>query len=551
MEYSPLRRLAVPGAVLGTGLLGIFIYPTVIFGWHAPELGFLAWLYLVPIFIAVKSLGGARLFFAPFLSALIFYLGSLYWLIPAMKNFGGLSLGESCGVLFLVTLILAFYFALSLRLARRVHERTGIPLFLLNASFLMATDFLRTYFPVGGFPWSMPAYSQGAFLPFFQWVDVTGIYGLNILIYLVNGLLADMIPAVRHLKGHSAEEKGRLINRSVILVLLVMISFFGSYWQQRKMEKETDGEESFQIALLQGNISQELKWNPKKAQRHLQTYLSLTDRAVADGADLVVWPETAFPYTVDLSRPVAPKGQAGAIQGGLGLADNRLKQIFDRESFPVPLLFGAVAEQPVTPADEPLVYNSAFLLDRDVDARQVYHKQHLVPFGEYVPMKKWLTFARRLTTAVGDFTRGEAFTLLEAGSLKIGPLVCYEDIFPDLARGFAKTGANLLINITNDAWYGDSSAQHQHLVFSQFRALETRRYLLRATNTGMTAIIDPRGEVLNRLPPFTEGIMLKRVTLETQKSLHTILGDFTGWMAAFFSVAVLGISLFKRKIRNV
>lgn len=546
--------MAVGLSIMITGLFGIFIHPTVIFGWRAPDLGWLAWIYLVPLFVILKPLHGARRFFASFFSALIFYPGSLYWLVAAMKNFGGLSFAESFGVLFLITLILAFYFAAALSTAYRVHERTGIPLFLSSASFLMAADFLRTYFPAGGFPWSMPAYSQGAFLPFFQWVDVTGVYGLNFLIYLVNGLVAEMIVVLIMDK-----EKDHLLNRFVILVLLVMVSFFGSYRQQRKMEEKGNGGETRQIALIQGNIDQELKWNPKKALKNLQRHLLLSDRAIAAGADLVVWPETAFPYTVDLSRPVA-----GSIQGerdfsgsqdsmslGLDLADNRLKQILDRDSFPVPFVFGAVSERPVAIEELPVIYNSAFLVDRDVRIRQVYHKQHLVPFGEYVPMRKWLTFARRLTVAVGDFTPGDKFTLLESGSLKIGTLICYEDIFPDLARAFTKTGANLLINLTNDAWYGHSSAQHQHLVFSQFRALENRRPLLRATNTGVTAVIDPRGEVVHQLTPFTGDILLKGVAVTERKTLYTILGDFVGWFSVIFSVAVFVVSLFKRKIPNV
>lgn len=373
----------------------------------------------------------------------------------------------------------------------------------------------------------MPAYSQGTFLSLFQWVDITGVYGLNILIYLVNGLLAEMIMAFR-----GRGEKDHLLNRFVVFALLGMISFFGNYGRQRGVENDISAGATVRIALVQGNIGQEMKWDPKKAMEHLRRYLSLSDRAVADGADLVIWPETAYPYTVDLSTLSS-------------------KPAFDREGLPVPILFGAVGEMPTAddeapaPVAPPLIYNSAFLAERDARIRQAYHKQHLVPFGEYIPMKKWLTFARSLTTAVGDMTPGDKFILLETGPLKIGTLICYEDIFPDIARGFAKTGANLLVNLTNDAWYGDSSAQHQHLVFSQFRALETRRYLLRATNTGVTAVINPQGEVLYHLRPFTEDILLKGAALSDDKTLYIILGDFVGWGAAIFSVAVLFVSLFK------
>lgn len=327
-------------------------------------------------------------------------------------------------------------------------------------------------------------------------------------------------------------EKDHLLNRFVVFALLGMISFFGNYGRQRGVENDISAGATVRIALVQGNIGQEMKWDPKKAMEHLRRYLSLSDRAVADGADLVIWPETAYPYTVDLSTLSS-------------------KPAFDREGLPVPILFGAVGEMPTAddeapaPVAPPLIYNSAFLAERDARIRQAYHKQHLVPFGEYIPMKKWLTFARSLTTAVGDMTPGDKFILLETGPLKIGTLICYEDIFPDIARGFAKTGANLLVNLTNDAWYGDSSAQHQHLVFSQFRALETRRYLLRATNTGVTAVINPQGEVLYHLRPFTEDILLKGAALSDDKTLYIILGDFVGWGAAIFSVAVLFVSLFK------
>lgn len=513
----------IAGVVL-TGLFGTLMRPTVLFGVLVPDMGFLAWIFLVPLLLAHERLGEKAVFFSTFLAAFLFYGGSLYWLVFAMKNFGGLGFLESVGVLLLILIIFSSLAALGLRLARTVSRRTGIPYFLALALFLELADMVLFAFPVGGFPWSIPAYSQGHYLNYFQWIDLTGVLGLNLIIYLVNGLVFEVIHYL--FKAHQRE---RALNRAVIIFILTMLSVFGSLQRSRTLEKGPPNA-GMTVALLQGNIAQDMKWNPRLAMSNLQTYEDLTAKAAAQGATLAVWPETAYPLTLDLSdlnrAPLVPAG-----------------------SLALPVLAGAVSELG-SDLEDPLLYNSAFLSGTNARVLALYHKRHLVPFGEYVPGKRFLWFARRLTQSVGDFSPGVEPNVLDHAGLRLGVLICFEDLFPDLARTVVAGGANVLVNITNDAWYGNTSAQYQHLVLSQFRALENRRYLLRATNTGLTAFIDARGEILARLDPFEADLLIHEVHPESRLTFYTRHGSLLPGIVIAFSLALLLWALFIPQKRN-
>lgn len=502
-------------------LLGIFIYPTVINGYLVPDFGWMAWVALVPLLICQQRLSAGKFFWLAFFGALLGYLGALYWMIPAMNSFGGLRDVEAFGVLLLIAIILAFYLALALYLPVIIHKRLGLPLFILNAVFVVASDYLRTYVPVGGFPWPMLAYSQGNYLEFFQWVDLFGVSGLNCMLILVNGLLAEIFSPT-----HKERRKDLLLNRSLILVLLVSVSVLLSIYRSNRIDEWEVGTGGATVALLQGNVSQDLKWNPNLARAHIRLYSRLSEQSLASGADLVIWPETSYPYSFILN-------------------DLPSRWLIEKDSLRIPALVGAVSQNELGLVDEPIIYNSAFLMNGQSRVLDVYHKQHLVPFGEYIPMKEWLTFAKRFTVAVGDFSPGNQANVLTLNEMKMGVLMCYEDIFPDIARMFVNHGANVLINMTNDAWYGDTSAQYQHLVYSQLRALENRRYLLRATNTGITAFINHHGQVLATLKPFEEGLLLRNAPLITKKTFYSEYGDFMARGASGLCLILWPLSWFR------
>ncbi|MBX7148269.1 apolipoprotein N-acyltransferase [bacterium] len=509
--------------ILLTGLAGIFIYPTVFFGHRLPEMGYLAWFFLVPL-LYCQFKNSKKLFIKSFTAAFIFYAGSLYWLVNAMTNFGGLGFYESVGVLLLIVVILSLYWATSNWLAHKISIYLPIPFFVSFTILMVTMDFCRTYFPVGGFPWAMPAYSQGSFLQYFEWVDVTGMYGLNLLIYLINALLADILFHV-----FEKRREGMVVRAVVLLVIVVFSVFLNLARKASTFDDVAQNDNGVLTALVQGNISQDMKWNVRVAKENVDEHLKLTEKATEEGAELAIWPETAYPFTVNLKD------------------DTDFPYLFwrGRTVLPMPLYVGAVSIQEDGVAQ--LVYNSSFYLDTKAQIKSIYHKRHLVPFGEYIPFKEYLSFARRLTVAVGDFTPGKEPVVVEHGRLKLGALICYEDIFPDLARSQTRAGSNVLANLTNDAWYGNTSAPYQHLVFSQMRALENRRYLLRATNTGLTAVINPHGMVEATLPPFEAGYLVRAVYPIEKMSTYTLYGDWVAWVC----FALAGSSVIAIVIRRI
>jgi apolipoprotein N-acyltransferase len=252
------------------------------------------------------------------------------------------------------------------------------------------------------------------------------------------------------------------------------------------------------------------------------------------GAEVAIWPESSFPYEVALDHPTLLKA-AGSFPKDLIVGTVTYES---KGRTPPELLYAP----PGTP-----IHNTALLLRPDGGIGGAYHKQHLVPYGEYIPLKEVLPFVRKLTAQIGEFERGSGYVLLPSGPVQMGPLVCYEDIFPEIARNHVRFGANLLVNVSNDAWYGDSSALVQHLNFSVFRAVENRRSLVRSTNTGITATLDPLGRVQKILPPFQRDTLIDEVAILKDLSFYTKWGDVFAYFCMTFTIVTLGWGVLCRK----
>lgn len=498
-------------AVVLTGFLGFLMHPFVLFGTHFPDLGFLAWFYLVPLILGIHRHRLGHKFILCFLSGIIAHYGKYFWLMTAMQEYGGLTFFEAILALTLMGIILSLFFAVFVSLASWANHVIRLPFFFLLPVFMVTHDFVLDHFPLGGFPWAIAPYSQGQWLSFFQWVDHTGVFGLGLFLYIINGLIAEGLLLFIHRR-----QIDRMVTRFLIVVVLVFVSLFGSFLASQSYERAKAAGGSINVALIQGNIDQHIKWDPYKAQDNLNVYLKLSNTAAKDGARVIIWPETAYPYGIRLDK--------------IGR-----DHFLDRPELPAPLLFGAVVSARV--AGEPSIFNSVILADEAALLSRVYRKIHLVPFGEYLPFKNVLGFLGSLTRSVGEFTPGSEYTLFTVDGVKFGVLICFEDIFPRYARRMTLASADVLVNVTNDAWYGDSSAQYHHLVFSQFRALENRRYLVRATNTGITAVIDPHGEVIDRLEPFKEGYLLQSLKLDQVASFYTRRGN--AWVSGVVIVCGL------------
>lgn len=489
------------------------MYPFVFFGYKFPDLGILAWVHLVPLFLFLKKSENQKQFRAIFLSLLIGYTGHLYWLFIAMREYGGLGFVEALLLLILLAAILSFYKSLFLCFAFWLHKLGNVTLAILIPVFLTLFDFSIHEFPFGGFPWILPAYSQGQWLGFLQWVSITGALGLSFLIYLTNALIAEGWHFFFHKKQF---DKG--VSRFVVVFVFGIFSLFLSFLSDQKFENTKKSFGDMQIGLVQANIRQDEKWSLKNLKTNLEIHEKLTFEASRDGAELVFWPESAFPYTLYEHH----------------LENNRF---LDLNQFPVDVFLGAVIKK--REGERKTLFNSVLHVDRKARFVNRYDKMHLVPFGEYVPMKQWLPFVEKFTQAVGTFEPGTTPQLFKFKDVLLGALICYEDVFLDSARRVTQAGAQVLVNYTNDAWYENSSAQYQHLVMSQFRALENRKPLIRATNTGYTAIINAKGKVIDELPPFERKYLIHRLEVVGAESPFTGYG--MRWMFWLGVVAVLNL----------
>ncbi|MFO7766436.1 MAG: apolipoprotein N-acyltransferase [Pelovirga sp.] len=468
-------------AVLSGGLLAL--------SFPRPDLYLLAWVALVPLLLVMDK----RPFASGFWAGFTFFAVVLYWLNIVMTTFGGLDPFSSLVAYLLLVTYLALFFAAATWLSWRVKQRLGLPVVLSLPIIWVAFEFLRGWL-LTGFPWALIGYSQQHFSTAIQSADVTGVYGVGLMLIAVNALIVQLIQQPRQPFTWWA----------VAGVVLLLGSHFGyGIWRSSQLDDERP--DQLRVALIQGNFDQSQKWDPALQQATVERYLSLSRQAVADAPDLFIWPEAATPFFLQDSSALATRVHELPQQTG------------------VPLLVGSPAYEP-GPAGDYHYLNSAFLIGTDGDMHGRSDKVHLVPFGEYVPLGKLLSFIDKLVVGVGDFKPGTISPLL-LGEHKLGLLICYEVIFPYLAREHVRLGSDLLVNITNDAWFGRSSAPYQHLAMARFRAVENRIWIARAANTGISALIAPSGDITASGPIFETVQMTGRVGLGAEPTFYTRFGD--------------------------
>jgi apolipoprotein N-acyltransferase len=276
------------------------------------------------------------------------------------------------------------------------------------------------------------------------------------------------------------------------------------------------------VGLAQGNIEQDDKWRPGEARRIFTTYIGLTREMVGRGAEFVIWPESATPFTFERD----PVGEAAMRD-------------LARE-VRVPILFGS--DQQTTVGGEPAHYNAAYQLAPDGRTAAIYRKIHLVPFGEFVPMSDWLSFFPPLVQTLAGFAPfkpGESMVMLPVGDRLTSTAICYEVVYPSLVREAVLGGSQLLTTITNDAWYGHSSAPFQHFDMASMRAIEHGRYLARAANTGISGVVDPYGRVVARSELFEQVGLVQEVRFLNGRTIYTSIGDAIAYVAIALTAAAL------------
>jgi apolipoprotein N-acyltransferase len=504
-------------AAILSGTLAGFSYPTVFSGHAMPDLGWFAFFSWVPLFYFLHGASVRRAFLLSFFASLLHYSISMYWLYTAMNSFGGLSPMISVAVLLLLIFFLSAYFGIIFLISQWIIQKTGWSSIWVRPWVWVAIEFLRGHIPTGGLPWSQIGYSQGGFLTFIQSADLFGVYGVTFLLVLVNESIALVFLKLRGIKIEG------FFRKVMVTITLVLINL--SYGFYRLHQELPATHEVLKVGIAQGNTPQEEKWDPLFAREIVENYQEATKTIESQGADLILWPEASFPFEVPFDQK----------NFGYELGNSNAQ-----------VLLGVVTRSQHSRLFRRSIYNSALLVSEEGEILDYYHKRHLVPFGEYVPWKEILFFAKTLTAQVGDLVPGNDYRPIHYGQDLLGVLICYEDIFPEIARQMVAKGANALVNLTNDAWYGTSSAAYQHQVFSQLRSIETRRALIRATNTGISSLIDRNGKIVWQGGLFQRENFLSDLPLYSDRSVYVRMGDLLPVFSIVLTLGMMGWGKRKR-----
>jgi len=454
------------------------------------DLDFIAWIAIIPLLFAIDGQKPLRALLYGFLCGMAFYLVGLSWIINTMVNFGSLPVSLSWIVLSLLAAYLSSYISIFCFFIQRVARNNPVYLFLMAPLAWTSLEYARSSYPELGFSWLGLGYSQVDSLAVIQIAEFTGVYGVSAWIVFAN---AGLFIILRGLYVGGVITKLRI---PVAIVLIIISSTFLGYGFYDLSRSSTADTQKVDVALIQGNIAQRLKWDRSYRDQVMNIYKRLTLEGVKTQPDLIVWPEavTPFYFSLDLERS---------------------QQVVDvvRDSGSHLLLGSPFLKNE---NGKPKLLNSAFFLSEDGKIKERYDKIHLVPFGEFVPFEDLLWFVNKMATGVSDFRRGDepkVFTLPLKGrnDTKFGVSICFEIVFPELVRQPVKRGAEFLVNITNDAWFGKSAASYQHIDMAAMRAVENNVPIVRAANTGITGMIDANGRIVNATEIFIEEALVTTI----------------------------------------
>ena len=515
-----MKRSAWLLAILSAALQ-VVVFPLANLYW-------LSWIAVTPLLVAILrarrprtlQLQGAEKFLPAspvqgfllgYLTGILWYCGNCYWIYSTMKQYGGINAFGAAGLLFLFALYLGLYHGLfGLIVSWLARGESGLRNALVLSPFVwIAVELARTR--ITGFPWDLLGVTQVDNIPMARIATVTGVYGVSLEIMIVNAAFA---------AAFLLRRKRRSLLWAALAATLVLQ---GARWIPAPVIPA-----DHTALLVQENIPvlDNGDWTAQYFSDTLAdlSRLSLTPPESKRHPELIVWPESPAPFN-----------------GGDPLFRGAISQI--AETGQAWMVVGSIGVESAVPDHPTRIFNSAALVAPNGAWGPRYEKIHLVPFGEYVPFKDFFSFAGGLTKEVGDFSRGSSRLPLPAGEQKLGVFICYESIFPDDIRQFAANGAQVFVNISNDGWYGDSGAYAQHLEQARMRAVENARWLLRDTNTGVTATIDPFGRVVASTPRKLRNVLEAPYALSAETTFYTRHGDWLAYACAIISLGAIGFSL--------
>lgn len=492
-----------------------------------------AWVALVPLLLMTTGKNQKYTFLLSLVCGSAFILGIFNWILE-VANYTYLHH-------VLLVLYLGSYVALFGLLINMTSRRLGVGFALVAAPFVWVfLEYIRSNFFFVALPWGLLAHSQYQSPAVIQMASITGVYGISFLIVLVNSAFTAAILLARGYRPKAHVPQPEFLSKraglSIMGLAVVCIALTMTYGLQ--IVKQPLGGDSIKVSVVQGNIEQTQKWDKNYSRFIMQIYRDLTMKAAMERPDLVVWPETSTPGSINQNFSLNKQLRGLAKQVGIYL------------------LVGSAQRQKFRSKDtkQALYYNSAFLIPPRGKG-QHYNKIRLFPFGEYLPLKNILPWSFISIPEVGGYVPGKEFTVFNHPAGRFGVTICWENIFPDFVRQFVKRGAGFIINITNEAWFGETAAPYQFLSMSVMRAVENRVSVIRSSNTGISGFIDPYGRVIGRVANdqkkdiFVRGFLTLEVPVVQYKTFYTRYGNIFVYLCGVVSILVI-ISLIFGPVRK-
>jgi apolipoprotein N-acyltransferase len=469
----------------------------------------LAWIAFLPVLLVTRADRPRRAFLWGWLAGLVANAGGFYWITTLLMRFGHLPFAVALILFLLLCAYQGFHFGVFLWIVRRVREkRPELPLTLLAPVVMTALELVMPFI----FPWYL-AITQAWVLPVIQVADLAGPLGVSFLLMMVNGLAADLL---------LGRIEGRPFPKRPLIATALTIALALGYGALRIHQTSATwaAAPKLKVGVVQANIGIIQKGRAGLALEHLALHHRESQRLVAQGAELLVWPESSYPFAIDRERErdFPPEDPRQVMRG-----------------IKVPLLFGVLTFSRA----EKYPYNSAYMMEPDGRITGRFDKNFLLVFGEYIPFYEKIPSFKKWFPAASHFQHGTEVTVFPFKEHKLGPLICYEDIIAAFGRRLAPLEPNLFVNITNDAWFGRTSEPHEHLALAVYRSVEHRLGMVRAVNTGVTAFIDARGKVYAKtrsydpvhepgVPPVT--LLAETALMPPPRTVYAAVGDLFGYL---------------------
>ena len=497
------------------------------------DLGAFAWVSLAPFFLVITRKSPIYAFILSTMFGIFFFTGIFQWIL-VIRNYTLLHHA-------LLAIYLGLYFGLFGLIFSFICLRRGVALALFATPFIwVSLEYLRSNLSFLALPWGLLGHSQYQHPLVIQIAALVGTYGVSFLIVMVNSAIVSLTyPFFRRLTAFG-QYRDIIINQKPsksLMIIAALLTTFTLIYGYVITSRPIIGKR-IRISAVQGNIKQSKKFDPRYADEIMRLYTSMTREAAKNRPNLIIWPETATP---------------GSVNRNSGLY-SELKTLVNETS--VPVLTGSAEYQKFEKAEdnENGYFNSAVLFEQEPETEkpQRYNKIRLFPFGEYLPYKGFIPWSMLNVPELGHYIPGEIFTVFHLPDFSFGATICWENIFADLVRRFVRQGAEVIINITNEGHFGKTAAPYQLAAISVFRAVENRIFVIRCGNTGISCIIDPYGRIINRVKNdqgediFIRGVLNGWVVPMQTKTFYTEFGELAVWIGFLGAFIIILFSVYHR-----